>query len=175
MSKKEQKQETAEETKQETPETTAPETPETPDPAQELQKKLDAEHDSYLRLAAEYDNFRKRSQKEREALYTDIKAQTVVKFLPVYDDLERAVKNETEDSAYKKGVEMTMKGLQKIMQDLGVEEFGEKGDTFDPNMHNAVMHVEDENEAENSVVEVFQRGFRLGEKVIRFAVVKVAN
>ena len=142
---------------------------------EKLQKQLEEEHDRYLRLAAEYDNFRKRSQKEREALYADVKAETVGKLLPIYDDLARALEHETTDEAYKKGVELTMNNLQKSFKALGVEEFGEPGEAFDPNAHNAVLHVESEDFGENVVAEVFQRGFRLGEKVIRFAVVKVAN
>ena len=144
-------------------------------PAAEFEQKLAAEQEKYLRLAAEYDNFRKRSQKEREALYTDIKAETVGKFLPVFDNLQRALEQQTADEAYKKGVEMTMTGLREIMTALGVQEFGEKGDAFDPAMHNAVMHCEDESVGENEITEVFQKGFRIGEKVIRFAMVKVAN
>lgn len=144
-------------------------------PNAELEQIFAAEQDKYLRLAAEYDNFRKRSQKEREALYTDIKAETVGKFLPVFDNLQRALAQETADEAYKKGVEMTMTGLREIMTSLGVEEFGEAGDSFDPAMHNAVMHCEDESLGENVIAEVFQKGFRVGEKVIRFAMVKVAN
>ena len=143
--------------------------------AEQLQKKLAAEHDNFLRLAAEYDNFRKRSRKEKEALYTDVKAETAGKFLPVFDDLERALANETADEAYKKGVELIMNEFRKIMKDLGVEEFGENGDAFDPNAFNAVMHIEDENLGENVVAQVFQKGFRIGEKVIRHAVVQVAN
>ena len=133
------------------------------------------EHDLYLRLAAEYDNFRKRSRKEKEGLYTDVKAETVAKFLPVYDNLERALANETADEAYKKGVELIMVELKKIMTGLGVEEFGETGDPFDPNAHNAVMHVENEELGENVIAQVFQKGFRIGDKVIRHAVVQVAN
>ena len=142
---------------------------------EKAQKSLAAEHDKYLRLAAEYDNFRKRSRKEKEDLYQDVRAETVGKFLPVYDDLERALANETEDEAYKKGVELIMTELRKIMTGLGVEEFGEKGDPFDPNAHNAVMHVENEELGENVIAQVFQKGFRIKEKVIRHAVVQVAN
>ncbi|MBO4211879.1 MAG: nucleotide exchange factor GrpE [Oscillospiraceae bacterium] len=138
-------------------------------------KALAEEHDKYLRLAAEYDNFRKRSIKEKDARYTDAKADTVGKFLPVYDDLERALSNETSDEAYKKGVELIMTELRKIMSGLGVEEFGTVGDPFDPNAHNAVMHIENEELGENVIAQVFQRGFRMGEKVIRHAVVQVAN
>ena len=136
---------------------------------------LAKEHDGYLRLAAEYDNFRKRSQKEKDDLYTVIKAETVGKFLPVYDNLERALAQETADEAYKKGVEMTMNQLVKVMEGLGVTSFGEIGEAFDPARHNAVMHVEEEGLGENVIAEVFQKGFIVGEKVIRFAMVKVAN
>ncbi len=142
---------------------------------QELEAQLKREQDNYLRLAAEYDNFRKRSQKERDNLYTEIRAEIVGKFLPVYDNLERALLVETSDEAYKKGVEMTMTGLTEVMQKLGVESFGQPGDVFDPNLHNAVMHVEDDAAQENTIVEVFQKGFRVEDKMIRFAMVKVAN
>ena len=142
---------------------------------EKAQKAQAAEHDQYLRILAEYDNFRKRSRKEKEALYLDVKAETVAKFLPVFDDLERALAGETADEAYKKGVELTMAGLRKVMTGLGVEEFGEVGEAFDPNAHNAVMHIENEDLGENVIAQVFQKGFRIGEKVIRHAVVQVAN
>ena len=142
---------------------------------EKAQKALAQEHDQYLRLAAEYDNFRKRSRKEKEALYTDVKAETAGKFLPVYDNLERALANETSDEAYKKGVELIMAEFRKIMTGLGVEEFGEAGEAFDPNAHNAVMHVENEELGENVIAQVFQKGFRIGERIIRHAVVQVAN
>ena len=131
--------------------------------------------DKYLRLAAEYDNYRKRTAKEKEAAWTEAKAQTVAAFLPVFDNLERAMKQETADDAYKKGVEMTMKGLQDALAGLGVEMIPALGETFDPNRHNAVMHVDDEESGENTIVEVFQQGFICGDKVIRFSMVKVAN
>ena len=140
-----------------------------------VKEQLAKEHDGYLRLAAEYDNFRKRSQKEKDDLYTVIKAETVGKFLPVYDNLERALAQETADEAYKKGVEMTMNQLVKVMEGLGVTSLGEIGEAFDPARHNAVMHVEEEGLGENVIAEVFQKGFLVGEKVIRFAMVKVAN
>ena len=140
-----------------------------------VKEQLAKEHDGYLRLAAEYDNFRKRSQKEKDDLYTVIKAETVGKFLPVYDNLERALAQETADEAYKKGVEMTMNQLVKVMEGLGVTSFGEIGEAFDPARHNAVMHVEEECLGDNVIAEVFQKGFLVGEKVIRFAMVKVAN
>ena len=143
---------------------------------QEGQDQLLAEAaDKYLRLAAEYDNYRKRTAKEKEAIWTEAKAQTVAAFLPVYDNLERALKQPTSDEAYRKGVEMTMKGLQDALTGLGVEVIPALGETFDPNRHNAVMHVDDPEAGENTIVEVFQQGFLCGEKVIRFSMVKVAN
>lgn len=131
--------------------------------------------DKYLRLAAEYDNYRKRTAKEKDSAWIEAKAQTVAAFLPVYDNLERALKQDTADEAYKKGVEMTMKGLQDALTALGVETIPALGESFDPNRHNAVMHVDDPEAGESTVVEVFQQGFICGEKVIRFAMVKVAN
>ena len=142
---------------------------------EKLRKQMDEKEEQYLRLAAEYDNFRKRSQKEKEGIYQGAKSDAVAAFLPVYDNLERALKQETADEAYKKGVEMTMTGLKEILSKLGVEEIPALGETFDPSLHNAVMHVEDESAGENTVVDVFQAGFKLGDKVIRFAMVKVAN
>ena len=131
--------------------------------------------DRYLRLAAEYDNYRKRTAKEKEALWSSAKADTAAAFLPVYDNLERAIKQETADEAYKKGVEMTMNQLKEVFAKLGIEEIPALGEQFDPNLHNAVMHIDDENLGENVVAQVFQAGFRCGEKVIRFAMVQVAN
>ena len=134
-----------------------------------------AASDAYLRLLAEYDNYRKRSQKEKDALYADIRADTVTKFLPVYDNLMRALAQTTEDEAYRRGVEMIMNQFCATLEKLGVSRINSLGEKFDPALHNAVMHVEDEEKGENEIVEVFQEGFRLGEKVIRFAMVKVAN
>ena len=140
-----------------------------------FEEKYNAEHDAYLRLAAEFDNFRKRTIKEKEASYGNGKADAVAKLLPVYDNLERALNQPTEDEAFKKGVEMTMTQLVSILNGLGVEIFGQIGDVFDPNIHNAVMHTEDENLGENVISQVFQKGFKLGEKIVRFAMVQVAN
>ena len=134
-----------------------------------------AQSDAYLRLLAEYDNYRKRSQREKDSLYADIRADTLLKFLPVYDNLVRALKQPTEDEAYRKGIEMIMTQFCTTMEKLGVEKIESLGRTFDPTLHNAVMHVDDETKGENEIVEVFQEGFRLGDKVIRFAMVKVAN
>ena len=140
-----------------------------------LKKERAEQEDRFLRLAAEYDNYRRRSQKEKESAWADSKAETAAAFLPVYDNLERALKQETADEAYKKGVEMTMAGLKDVLSKLGIEEIPALGEPFDPNLHNAVMHVEDEGAGENTIVEVFQAGFRNGDKVIRFSMVKVAN
>ena len=179
--------------KQETPaeelipeeETPAPEAAEAPaepapeappaEPAVDWEAKYNAEHDAHLRLAAEYDNFRKRTIKEKEASYGNGKSDAVAKILPVYDNLSRALNQQTQDAAYKKGVELTMNELVKILTSLGVEIFGKHGDVFDPNLHNAVMHCEDESLGENVIAQVFQQGFKIGEKVVRFAMVQVAN
>ncbi len=160
--KKEAAKEKPEEKKEEPPKRT---------PEQELA----SANDRYLRLMAEYDNFRKRSQKEKESLYGDIKANAVKEFLPVYDNLVRALAAETADEAYRKGVEMIMAQFNKTLEKLGVTEIKCLGEKFDPQFHNAVMHVDDEEKGENEIVEVFQKGFMLGDKVIRFAMVKVAN
>jgi len=139
------------------------------------EEKYNAERDAHLRVAAEFDNFRKRTVKEKEASYGNGKADAVAKMLPVYDNLERALNQETSDAAYKKGVEMTMNELVKIFTSLGVEIFGNVGDEFDPNLHNAVMHIDSEELGENTIAQVFQKGFKIGEKVVRFAMVQVAN
>ena len=139
------------------------------------EEKYNAEHDSYLRLAADYDNFRKRTAKEKEQSYSNGKADAVEKLLPVYDNLERALNQPTQDEAYKKGVEMTMTQLVGIFAGLGVEIFGNVGDQFDPNIHNAVMHTEEDGVEENTITQVFQKGIKLGDKIVRFAMVQVAN
>ena len=171
------------ETKQEDPVTPIPEEELVPEETAEeaapeanpWEEKFNAEHDARLRVAAEYDNFRKRAVKEKDAAYGNGKADAVAKILPIYDNLERALNQPTEDAAFKKGVEMTMTELIKILNGLGVEIFGEAGDSFDPNLHNAVMHTEDESLGENTIAQVFQKGFKIGEKVVRFAMVQVAN
>ena len=144
-------------------------------PATDWEAKYNDLNDRYLRMAAEYDNFRKRTAKEKEAIWNDAKADAALAFLPVYDNLERALAQETQDAAFKKGVEMTMNQLVSVMEKLGVVSFGAAGEVFDPQLHNAVMHVEDEALGENVIAEVFQKGFKVGEKVVRFAMVKVAN
>jgi len=156
-------------------ETPMEEIPEESSPTALLEEALVAEKDRYLRLAAEYDNYRKRSQKEREALYVDVRSNVASKFLPVYDNLERAMLQETEDQAFLKGVEMTLAQLWEIFQELGVSKIPAVGETFNPELHNAVYHIEDEQYGENEIVEQFLTGFMLGDKVIRHSVVKVAN
>lgn len=174
MAKKNKKEETpVEETLEQTAEEV--ETPQEAPAVDPWEEKYNEEHDSYLRLAADYDNYRKRSLKEKEQSYGNGKADAVEKLLPVYDNLERALKQETEDAAFKKGVEMTMTQLVGIFESLGVEIFGCEGETFDPNIHNAVMHTEEEGVEENTITQVFQKGFKLGEKIVRFAMVQVAN
>ncbi len=170
MAKKDKKSEEipAEETLQEEVQEVIPE-------GNPWEEKYNAEHDSYLRLAADYDNFRKRTVKEKEQSYGNGKADAVEKLLPVYDNLERALNQPTEDAAYKKGVEMTFTQLVSIFNSLGVEIFGNVGDVFDPNLHNAIMHTEDAEAAENTITQVFQKGFKLGDKIVRFAMVQVAN
>jgi len=165
------KEEIVEETKAE--ETKAEEISE--DPAVKLEGEMAVLNDKYLRVCAEYDNFRRRSQKEKENIYGEIKAESVKKFLPVYDNLERALNQPTSDEAYRKGVEMIMNQFISTLENLGVKPIECMGQQFDPAFHNAVMHVDDEEKGENEIVEVFQKGFIMGEKVIRFAMVKVAN
>lgn len=132
--------------------------------------------DSYLRVMAEYDNFRKRTAKEREQLFAASKASVVEALLPVYDNLERAAAQETSDEAYKKGVEMTLAQFVAALEGIGVKMIAsERGTAFDPEKHNAVMHVEDENFGAGAIVETFQKGFETDGRVIRHAVVKVAN
>ena len=173
MSKKEKEmnETPVEEVAEEVTEETVEETPE----VNPWEEKYNAERDAHLRCAAEYDNFRKRTLKEKEASYGNGKADAVAKMLPIYDNLERALNQETSDAAYKKGVEMTMNELLKIFTGLGVEVYGNVGDPFDPNLHNAVMHIENEELPENSISAVFQKGFKIGDKVVRFAMVQVAN
>lgn len=178
MSKKNNDQnQVPEETKEETPEEVTEASQEKQESSQEeaLQQALREQEDKYPRLLAEYDNYRKRSQKEKENAWTTARADTIKELLPVYDNLERALKQETADEAYAKGVQMTMTQLKTVLEKLGVEEIPAQGESFDPNVHNAVMHMEDEALGENTVVEVFQAGFKMGEKVIRHAMVKVAN
>ena len=139
-------------------------------------KQLDSVKDQFVRLTAEYDNYRKRTTKEKDNIYQDAKADTVKAFLAVYDNLERAVATEgDENSPHKKGLEMIFAQYKDILKSLGVEEIAAKGQPFDPEKHNAVMHIDDEAYGENEVAQVFQAGFQMGDKVIRYAIVQVAN
>ena len=154
----------------------APEAPQPePEKAPEKEPEKPAEPPAEALLKAEYDNYRKRSAKERESIYQDVRADTVTKFLPVYDNLARALEQATCDEAYRKGVEMIMAQLRDILSRMGVTEIESLGQKFDPALHNAVMHEEDETKGEGEIVQELQRGFKMGDKVIRFAMVKVAN
>ena len=139
------------------------------------EKELKECKDRHLRLAAEYDNYRKRTARERENLYTDARLATIGEFLSVYDNLERALSNPTSDEAFKKGIELTFAQLCETLQKMNVEEIFPQNEKFDPNYHNAVMHVDDDSVGEGIVVEVFQKGFKIGDRVLRHAMVKVAN
>ena len=181
MAKKEQEKKPDE--IQQTPEAECP--PQEPVPeartdprSEELEKlrlELAGQEEKFLRLAAEYDNYRKRSQREKAVAWAEAQSEAVLAFLPVYDNLERALKQETADEAYAKGVEMIMTPFKAVLNRLGVEEISALGQPFDPALHDAIMHVEDETLERNTVAEVFQAGFKLGEKVIRVSMVKVAN
>ena len=139
-------------------------------------KQLETVKDQHTRLAAEYDNYRKRTTKEKDNIYQDAKANTIKAFLAVYDNLERAAAAEGgEDSPHKKGLEMIFAQFKDILAKQGVTEIEEKGQPFDPEKHNAVMHIDDENYGENEVAQVFQAGFAMGDKIIRHAIVQVAN
>ena len=141
-----------------------------------LAQQLAAQNDQYLRLAAEYDNYRKRTAKEKESTYQDAKLDTIGKFLEVYDNLERAVQQAgDEENVHKKGMEMIFHQLEGVLEKLGVTIVDPMGAAFDPGLHEAVMHIENEELGESVVTQVFQKGFLLGEKIIRFAKVQVAN
>ena len=146
------------------------------DKSAEFQAQLDEQKEQYLRLAAEYDNYRKRTQREKEALNGDIKAYILGELLPVLDNFERALANNTTDlESYSKGIEMIFTQLGDIFKKLGVEPFGEAGEAFDPQKHNAVMHIDSEDYGESVVAQVFAKGYKLGDKIIRCATVQVAN
>ncbi|MBO4338883.1 MAG: nucleotide exchange factor GrpE [Clostridiales bacterium] len=143
---------------------------------EKIKKELEEKADRLLRTLAEYDNFRKRSIKEKEQAYSDTKADILSSFLPVIDNVERAMNNDNASyEDYKKGAEMIFAQFLKVISDSGVTAYGEKGDAFDPLLHNAVMHIEDENYGENEIVEVFEKGYKLGDRVLRPATVQVAN
>ena len=170
------KEETKAEAKQEAAQETFTLTKEQMEKMEGLAKALADEQDKYLRLAAEYDNYRKRTAKEKEAIYTDAKIDTIKSMLGVYDNLERGIAQYAdEESPHRKGLEMVFKQFKECLAKLDVKQMEAVGKPFDPEKHSAVVHVEDERYGENEVVEVLQQGFTLGEKVLRFAIVKVAN
>lgn len=170
------KEETKAEAKQEAAQETFTLTKEQMEKMEGLAKALADEQDKYLRLAAEYDNYRKRTAKEKEAIYTDAKIDTIKSMLGVYDNLERGIAQYAdEESPHRRGLEMVFKQFKECLAKLDVKQMEAVGKPFDPEKHSAVVHVEDERYGENEVVEVLQQGFTLGEKVLRFAIVKVAN
>ena len=182
MSEKEKKDLPEEPAEDKAPEEKEPAAEETFTVTREQMEKMEAlakmvsdGNDKYLRLAAEYDNYRKRTAKEKENLYATAKADTIKPFLDVYDNLERGVSQFEENDPHRQGLEMIAKQLLDVLAKLGVTEIEALGQPFDPEKHNAVMHVEDENAGESTVVEVFLKGFAMGDKVLRFSVVKVAN
>lgn len=142
---------------------------------EQLAKVLAEANDKYLRLAAEYDNYRKRTAREKEYVYSDARADTVKPFLAVLDNLERGVQQFEEGDPHRQGMELICKQFMEVLGQMGVTEIPALGQPFDPEKHNAVMHAEDESVGENTIVEVFQKGFMIGDKVLRFAMVKVAN
>lgn len=139
-----------------------------------LKAKIAEQDDKYLRMAAEYDNFRRRSREEKDAIYETALTDTVSELLPIIDNLERAAIYDDGEKV-KEGLVMTAKSAIEVFKKLGVEDFGKVGETFDPNMHNAVMHIDDESLGEGEIVEVFQKGYKRGKRIIRFAMVKSAN
>lgn len=146
-----------------------------PTKEEKLTAELQQKEDKLLRIAAEYDNFRRRSIKEKEETFKNAKISVISDFLEVVDNFERAATNECEYEDYKKGIEMIFNQFKDILKKLGAEQFGEAGEEFDPEVHNAVMHVEDEELGENIIKEVFQKGYKIGDKVVRHATVVVAN
>ena len=141
---------------------------------EEKEKALAEQNDKYMRMMAEYDNFRKRSAKEKEGTYADAYADALKSILPIIDNLERAV-GVSDAEGVLKGLEMTLKGAAEALEKMGIESFGAEGDAFDPNMHNAVMMVDSEERKEGEIVNVFQKGYKKGDKIIRYAMVTVAN
>lgn len=176
MAKKEQTKTPPETAEKETPATAEQAVGEPEQKSEELEKSLKDANDKFLRTLAEYDNYRKRSVREKEQAYADSKASVLTEFLPVLDNFERAAGNKDASlEDYQKGIDMIFNQFTAIFKKQGAESFGEAGDTFDPNIHSAVMHSEDETQPENTVAEVFSKGYKLGDKILRPAVVKVVN
>ncbi len=184
MAKKDTKKQAPEQAPEEEKETAKAEAeandakPENEEPSEleKLREQLSQTNERLLRTLAEYDNYRKRSQKEKEQAYNDSKASALAELLPVLDNFDRAAGNKDASfEDYKKGIDMIFNQFNEIIKKLGVETFGEKGEAFDPNIHNAVMHIDDENEEESVITDVFSKGYKLGDRILRPAAVKVAN
>lgn len=174
MSKKEKETKTEDVKEKEKETETKKDNEEKKDP--DLEQQLSDTKEQLLRTAAEYANYRARSAKEKEQTYSNAKGNVIAEILPVIDNLERALNQEQSDyEALKKGVQMTLDGLMASLEKMGVSAYGESGETFDPNFHNAVMHIEDENLDENVITDVFQKGYKINDRVIRPAMVKTAN
>ncbi len=175
MAKKDKNQEAVESTEKETVEA-AEEAVSQDAGTAELEKELAAAKEAHIRTLAEYDNYRKRTAKEKEATWLEAKASCLGELLPILDNFDRALGvTDSDFESYKKGVEMIYQGFSETLKKLGVEAFGEEGDSFDPNFHSAVMHVDDETLGENVLAQVFSKGYKIGDKVLRPAMVKVAN
>lgn len=141
----------------------------------EKDKEIQLLNDKYLRLIAEYDNYRKRTAKEKESIYPEAKVSVVNAFLPVLDNFERALAASTSDEPFYEGVKMILKQFEEALKNIGVEQISAVGEKFNPNLHNAVMHIEDENYGESEIVEEFQKGYKIGDRIVRYSMVKVAN
>lgn len=142
---------------------------------EEKEDELSILNDKYLRLVAEYDNYRKRTAKEKESIYPEAKVSVVSAILPVLDNFERALASAQSDDAFVEGVKMILKQFEDTLKNIGVEVIPAVGEKFDPNFHNAVMHIDDDNYGENEVVEEFQKGYKIGDRIVRYSMVKVAN
>ena len=142
---------------------------------EEKEDELALLNDKYLRLVAEYDNYRKRTAKEKEAIYPEAKVSVVNAFLPVMDNMERALSASKEEDPLYEGVKMILRQFEETLKNIGVEEIKAVGEKFDPNFHNAVMHIDDDNYGENEIVEQFQKGYKIGDRIVRYSMVKVAN
>ena len=175
MAKKDKEQDVVE-TAENTAVETAEEITQEIDKTAELEKDLAATREAHIRTLAEYDNYRKRTAKEKETIWVEAKAICMGELLPILDNFDRALSvTDSDFESYKKGVEMIYQGFCDTLKKLGVEAFGEEGDGFDPNFHSAVMHIDDESLGENTIAQVFSKGYKIGEKVLRPAMVKVAN
>lgn len=163
-----------EEVKEEIQEEVTPEVTET-EPENEFEKKYNDVNEKYMRTLAEYDNYRKRTIKEKESIYPEAKAVVIEKFLPVMDNFQRAIDSAENKDGFYEGVVMLKKQMDDVLTALGVEEIKSVGETFNPELHNAVMHIDDEEQGENVIVEEFQKGYKIGDRVIRHSMVKVAN